>query len=238
MMRTNDIEHLLVRLGLPIPVGITRAIEAREKGVDAAEVEKRVRELVAKGEPLDLASRRVPQRLQDDLARLVEVAILESARELLELKRAATFALFEQSRALGGDVPTTAEAAVYAGPELLAKFQQRQEQARRYGQLYRLHELLLAGDDSVRLMAVNPTAWQLFSDTKAWPEPPEGLKPPSIAFGPHDKPFTEALPIRLEFLTHHAEFWQPDAEECAAYWLQYCGDVRNSKKPAAAVTAL
>jgi hypothetical protein len=234
-MRTAQIEFLLRELKIPIPPGIKAAIENRDKGPDPAEVASQVRERMAKGgagDTVDLASSQVPRKLQDDLVRLAEVAIISSARDLLELKRTATLALFGEFRALGAGIPTTPEAALYAGPELQAKFKQRQQQAERYGRLYRLHQLLLEGDDQTRQAAVNPTAWALFSDTQAWPPPSGNYKPPSIAAGEHDEPFAEALPIRLEFLVSHADFWQPDATECNDYYLKWCGEVRESKASA------
>jgi hypothetical protein len=225
-MRTTDIEHLLVALGLPIPTGIKGAIESRVKGADAAEVAARVKERVARGDAFDPATRRVARDMQSDSRRPVEVSILSSPAELLDLKRTATVALFEEFWALG-EVPTTAEAALYASPELQAKFKQRQEMAERYGRLYRLHQLLLEDPQSPRV-GISPTAWLYFGDTRAWP-PSAGTKSASMAFGPHDEPFAEALPVRLEFLAGHAEFWQPDAQECNDYYLKWCLESRAPK---------
>ena len=234
MMQTTRIESLLRALGLPIPAGIKRATENRDKGPDPAEVARRVRERVARGDAFDPANHRVARDMQSDSRRLVEVTIVSSASELLELKRTATVALFEEFRSLGEGIPTTAEAALYASPELQAKFKQRQEMAARYGRLYRLHWLLLEDPQSPRV-GINPTAWLYFGDTRAWP-PSAGTKSASMAFGPHDDPFAEALPVRLEFLASHAEFWQPDATEGNGYYLKWCGD-RESKSPATVLSA-
>jgi hypothetical protein len=228
-MQTTRIESLLVALGLPIPAGIKGAIENRDKGPDPAEVATRVKERVAQGAAFDLAARQVQRGKHDDLKRLVEVSILSSASELLDLKRSATLALFAEFRALGDGIPTTATVALYAGPELQAKYKQRQEMAERYGRLHRLHWLLLE-DPQPPSPAVNPTAWLYFGDTRAWP-PSAGTRSASMAFGEHDKPFAEALPVRLEFLAGHADFWQPDAQECNDYYLAWCLESRAPKVP-------
>ena len=209
-MRTKDIEYLLTTLEVPIPTAITIAIKARDAGPDPVEVGRLVQQRVQKGESFGEASRIVPRGLVDDSRRRVEVAIMEAASHLLAIKRDLTLTLFEDYRKLGDGVPATPEAAIYASPALQAKFHQRQAQAERYGRLYRLHQLLVED-------MVNPTAWQLFSDTRAWPNP----ESQAVAFGEHDAKHAEALPVRLKFLVSHTEFWQPDGQQATAYWLTY-----------------
>jgi len=222
-----QIDGLLKTLELPIPSTITDArahvVKVREMTDPEllAEIDSQIQRRVAGGQSEADASRVVTRTWRDDAKRLLEVAIEESAPQLLQVKRAATFELFADVRDLG-DVPQDPRQAMKVGPAGIEGFDRWEALALRYGRLFRLHRLLLDGDDPHGRQPVDPTAWALFGDTQHWTSKPDDGRGHKKAFGLQDEPYAgEALPVRLRFLVDHADFWQPDAEECTDFYIEW-----------------
>jgi len=240
-MNLDQIDGLLGYLELPIPDTITdaRAHLAKVRAmVDPgllAEIQGLVDARVAKGEPLDLAWSAARSSVRNEAELRHERAIGGSIPRLLQLKRVATVTLFEQVRELG-DVPQDLRQAMKAGSAGVEKFDRWEALALRYGKLFRLHRLLLDGNDSGGKQPVDPTAWALFGDTQHWPSL-DGGRWPKRAFGPHDESYAEALPVRLRFLVDHAEFWQPDAEQCTNFYIEWSPKAGESTSRLSAVRA-